>query len=321
MKIDIYHYEKTYKFLLGKEIVEDERPSIGLPAFSTDIRPPLESCPSGHIPVFNGMGWDIVEDTFWRPQVIERNYDAGRLMSSYAPLALSIYCQLFPHYPSMPMLCNTNQVVFAICQKTRMVHRKFDDIVGLHKEIFSDKSRPIPLDGPDYLAQSSAPSPLYQYKLEAEAMVFLMRRVLDCLVQLSYLLTNYHDFERTKSIAVNEIGKFFQVEDPETDLQRIILGDGEKYRKDPTGFLVVINDLFNSFKHCLMHDESYVLMSEELPTIVSYQAKNNDHKNSIIYHNYNAFHLMMGFQDTVARILENQRAYVATRITDQSQHG
>ncbi len=58
-----------------------------------------------------------------------------------------------------------------------------------------------------------------------------------------------------------------------------------------------------------MHDESYPLISREIPTITSYQAKKNGHNNEIIYHNHKSYHLMMGFQDTVIRILKNQNIY------------
>lgn len=310
MEITIYHYEPTYKFYLGCEVVEDRRPSVGLPAFSTGIRPPLESCPDRHVPIFNGAGWDIIQDNFWRPKSVEQNYDAGRPMSSYHPLALSIYCKLFPAYPSMPMLCNSSLVVTAICQKIRMIHSKFETILNYHELLLSQNTDQVPIDSPNYDELASAPSLHYMYKLEAESMVFLMRRVLDSLVQLTYLLTNYKDFERTKVIKYNAIGQFIKVTDPTKDIEKIIIGDERDYKSDHTGFFSVINDLFNSFKHCLMHDESNLLIGTELPTITSFQAKYNNHNEIIIHHNYNAYHLMMGFQDNVERILFNQREYV-----------
>lgn len=313
MKVVIYHYEHTYKFYRGHEIVEDRRPSVGLPAHSTDIKPPLDSCPDGHIPIFNGSGWDIVLDQFWRPKVIEINYDAGRLMSSYAPMSLSMYSKSFPQYPSMPMLCNSSLVVQAICQKTRMIHAKFTSILSYHQELLSENINKIPLDSPKYSELVSSPALIYKYKLEAESIVFLIRRVLDSLVQLTYLLTNYEDFEVTNVIEYNSIGQFLNITNPSKDIEKIIIGDEKTYKSDFTNFFSVINDLFNSFKHCLMHDESYTLICPELPTITSYQANRNKHAKKIIYHNHNAYHLIMGFQDNVARVLSNQREYVLTR--------
>lgn len=309
MQVNVFHYEPTKKFYLGSEIMEDQRPEIGLPAHSTDVQPPFDKLKDGMIPVFNGINWEIVPDTFWRPKSKELNYYAGREANSYQPLSLSMYSKKFPNYPSMPMLCNTSLVTQAICQRTRLIHEKFNLIVDLHKQLNSQKLDDTPLDSPNHEALAASPTLLYKYKLEIEAIVYLMRRVLDNLVQLSYLLTNYAEFEATKSIAYNEIGRFADKETASTDLEKIIIGDEYCYSKDSTRFLRIINDLFNSFKHCLIHDESYLLMCPDTPSVTSYQAKNNNHNNEIIYHNHNAYHLIMGFQDTVLRILKNQNTY------------
>lgn len=319
MQIQIFHYEPAYKFYIGTEVIRDDRPNIGFPAHSTDIKPPLDNIGEGEIPVFNGSGWDIVIDTFWRPKVRELNYDAGRKSDTYKPLSLSMYGHQFPMYPSMPMLCNTSLVIQAICQRTRLVHAKFEMALQLHKQVVSNNLSVVPLDSPDYQSLAMCPTILYTYKLEIEAIVYLMRRILDSLVQLSYLLTNFEDFESTKTIAYNEIGRFLDRKSALTDLDKIIIG-GEGYATDTTDFLRVINDLFNSFKHCLMHDESYNLVCFEIPTVTSYQAKNNNHKNEVIYHNHNLFHIMMGFQDSMVRILKNQKLYCNNEYTHRHCH-
>src|SRR5260221_12427566 len=106
--IKIYHYEGTYKFFIREEVIQDRPIGVGLPANSTSIRPPIESCSKKQIPVFNGVNWDIVEDTFWRPKYVEHNYDAGRKMDTYKPLTLTIINGVFPVYNDIPMLYNTN---------------------------------------------------------------------------------------------------------------------------------------------------------------------------------------------------------------------
>lgn len=176
-----------------------------------------------------------------------------------------------------------------------------------YKDLFSGKEDIM--DSPNHEALASSPCLSYRYKLEVESAVFLMRRVLDSLVQLTYLQTNFPDFEKTKKIELNAIGRFVDIPVATTNIERIIIGDGVDYLMDKTNFLSVINDLFNSFKHCLMHDESYMIYSKDAPTIVSYQAKKNNHNNEIIFHNHHAFHIMMGFQDNVLRILQNQKVY------------
>lgn len=308
-KVQIYHYEPHNKFFIGTQEIDDRRPNISLPAFSTDIKPSLELLVEGQIPIFNGSSWDLVEDVFWRPKWIECNYDAGRKTDTYTPLHLSMYSKHFASYPSIPMLCNTFLVTQAICQRVRLVHDKFNSLLILHKSIISGALPQVPVESPKFEEFYSSPSELYRYKLDSEAMVYLMRRVLDSLVQLTYLLTNYEDFERTKSMPISELGKVIKETPPVTNLEKIIIGDGIEYERDETGFLAIINSVFNSFKHCFIHDETYHIIGATIPTIVSYQAKHNKYDGDIIFHNHNAIHIMMGFQDTLIRILKNQRKY------------
>ena len=313
MQIRIFHYEPDKKFYLRSEFVEDQRPGVGFPAHSTDVLPPFDSVREGTIPVFNGTSWDVVEDTFWRPKIIQIGYDAGRIPESYAPIHLSMYSGHFPQYPSMPQLCNTFSVTQSIIQRVRLIHEKFSLISELQDLAKSNDLYGVPIDSPKYERLALLPTTWYRHKFEIETMVYLMRRVLDNLVQLSYLLTNYSDFDRTKIIAYNEIGKFADEESATTDIEKIIVGDGATYEQDNTRFLEVINGLFNSFKHCLMHDESNSLIGLEAPIVTSFQAKSNNYNNEIVHHIHSMHHIMMGFQDSVLRILKNQRTYQKTR--------
>jgi hypothetical protein len=59
-----------------------------------------------------------------------------------------------------------------------------------------------------------------------------------------------------------------------------------------------------------MHDESLSPQLTSHPVARSYQAKNNDHRSTIVVHNHNIFHLAMGFQDAVLRIFDNQKIFM-----------
>ncbi|WP_072620932.1 hypothetical protein [Spirulina major] len=146
-----------------------------------------------------------------------------------------------------------------------------------------------------------------------------MRRILDSLTQLTYLITDKEEFNKNKAIKHNEIGRVATLKTARNEFEAVLIGNGNEYAGDATDFLATINSLFNSFKHCLMHEESCILMGVDFPTIVSYHAKNNNHNNEIVYHNHNAFHIMMGFQDNVTRIIKNQKLYqqIKTRLGDQ----
>jgi len=307
--VEIFNYESMQKFYLSSEVIEDQRPHIGLPGSSTDLRPPFEKITPGFIPVFNGEDWNIVPDTFWRPNQVEVNYDAGRKQESYSPLSLSLCSHHFIGYPTMQMLCNPFLVTQAIDQRVLVINKKLNLILELHKAAFSAEHNRTSPDLLSVASPNTTPSKIYEYKLESESMIYLMRRILDSLVQLTFLLTNHAKFEETKIITHGEIGRFVDIELATSDMERIIIGDDADYQKDPTNFLRIFNDLFNSFKHSLMHDESYLLMCPDIPSITSYQAKRNNHNNEIIYHNHNLYHLMMGFEDNVLRILSNQKIY------------
>lgn len=224
-------------------------------------------------------------------------------MATFEPISLSPFKD-FPVYPSIPMICSGAVVAMNISERFQHVHRKFESIGQLHKLILAGAIRP-PQNGKG----GDVFAPHMIYKLEVEALVYHMRRILDSLTQLTYLITNTEDFQKNKTIAHNEIGRIADLKSASTDFELVLIGNGAEYKADNTNFLPTINTLFNSFKHCLMHEESCMLMGVSSPTIVSYHAKNNNHNNEIVYHNHNAFHIMMGFQDSVLRIIKNQNTY------------
>ena len=228
-------------------------------------------------------------------------------MATYKPLRLSPYRD-FPAYPSIPMICSGAIVALNISERIHYIHDKFETICLLHRTIMAGEVKP-----PSRIQIGDVFAPHMQYKLEVEALVYHMRRVLDSLTQLTFLITNNEEFETTRAISKNEIGLVAAVQSPKSDFEKILIGDGKDYKNDSTGFIPIINGLFNSFKHCLMHEESCMVMGIDSPTIVSYHAKYNDHNNEITHHNHNAFHIMMGFQDTATRIIENQKVYLQKR--------
>jgi len=301
----VYHFENTNKFYLGCEPA-DPCPMSGkplVPFSATVIRPPLLDTQGEKIACFDEVAgvWHIKENNFWRPKVRESNYDAGRKMSTYAVINLSIYKDL-PVYPSIPMICSGAIVAINISERFRYVHQIFESVCRLHNLVISSAMQP-----PSSANVGEVFAPHMAYKLEGEALIYHMRRMLDSLTQLTYLITNKEDFSKNKVIAHNEIGRVAELEKASNDFEAVLIGNGNEYAGDSTGFLATINSLFNSFKHCLMHEESCMLMGVDAPSIVSYHAKNNNHNNEIVYHNHNAYHIMMGFQDNVMRIIRNQK--------------
>ncbi|WP_163337909.1 hypothetical protein [Desulfopila sp. IMCC35008] len=303
----IYHYDKFYKFYTHSENIVDRIEGQGLPASSTEIPPPLDQCQEDEIPIFSDGEWLIVEDRFWRPQIVEVNYDAGRSISDFHFEDLS-YMD-FPVYPEMPQLCNTQLVVQKIIQSIRVVNKKFLKSLSLLKKCHDRDDIQI-LDSPKRNDLVLSPTTLYEYKCEVESLVFIMRRIIDSLVQLTDLLVNFDAFVEKKKLYFESIGSTFASKNSDQLVTKIIMG-GDQYERDETNFLPVINQLFNAFKHTLMHDETTTWMREDGPTILCLSVKYSDYKKEITYHNHNAYHIMMGFQDCIKRILANQKKYIA----------
>ncbi len=307
-QVFVYHFEKTFKFYLGCELAHP-CPLSGtplLPYSATFIRPPLLNIDGPIIACFDeaSQEWQVKENNFWRPKVKESNYNAGRKMATYEPISLSLFKD-FPSYPSIPMICSGAIVAMNISERFRHTHEKFDSVCTLHKLIMAG---PVVMP-PQHEKARDIFAPHMTYKLEVEALVYQMRRILDTLTQITYLITNTGDFQKNKEIAHSEIGRVANLKSANSDFEKILIGDGIEYEADVTGFLDTVNSLFNSFKHCLVHEENCLIMGVDAPTIVSYAAKHNKYNNEIVYHNHNAFHIMMGFQDSVLRIMKNQKYY------------
>jgi hypothetical protein len=308
--MQLHHYEQFYKFYLCSEErsdidEENAKKGYGIPAGSTVKTPPIEQCKDDEIPVFENEEWRIVKNDFWRPTVEEINYDAGRKMDTFQFIEPNMY--EFMKFPSMPQLCNTALVGMRIHQSLIIINKKFAQCVEMHKVILQGGGNNT-IFSPQKGTTIFTPSIVHEFKTELESIIFIMRRVLDSLVQLTDLMVNFSSFEKTKTLGHESIGSVLSSKAKNTIVKGIILGN-ETFEKDTTNFLEISNNLFNGFKHSLMHDESLSQIGAEYPTFVGFLVKYANHKKTIQYHNHNAYHLMMGFQDCIARILKNQNTY------------
>lgn len=309
--MQLHHYEKHYKFYLGSEErndidEENAKKGYGIPAGSTVKLPPLEQCKDDEIPIFENEEWKIVKNDFWRPNVEEVNYDAGRKMETFQFVEPNMYD--FMKFPSMPQLCNTALVGIRIHQSLIIINKKFSQCIEMHRGILQGDGNNT-IFSPHKGTLTFTPSIVHEFKTELESIVFIMRRILDSLVQLTDLMVNFTSFERTKTLGHESIGSVLSPNAKGSIVKGIIVGD-DVFEKDTTKFLEISNNLFNGFKHSLMHDESFNEIGAEYPTFVGFFVKYANHTRTIQYHNHNAYHLMMGFQDCIARILRNQNSYI-----------
>lgn len=243
----------------------------------------------------------------------ECNYDSGRPSSSFEKLTPTVFSPLqdfYPLYPALGEFINPHSLKIHLTQHIRVINAKYDQALSSYNMLISGNlNLQTPADGPNFQELSSTTSTLYQYKFSVEEIIYHMRRILDTLVQITYLMTNGEEFNADKIIRFDAIGKVKNGENSHPELYSIIHGGNANYTSDNTQFLKVINDVFNSFKHSLIHNESNIVMGAEIPTVVSYYAKNGRYSD-ITFHNHNLTHIMMGFNDNLVRILNNQKVYL-----------
>lgn len=243
----------------------------------------------------------------WNPEIVEVNYDAGRSMNTYAPFNLKI--NDFPALSNVTGLCNLNLVAMRIVQTVRLINKKFEDCLHIYKGILQGNAAFI-LDSPNSEELVKSPSAIHECKIECESIIFQMRRVLDSLVQLTSFLVNPDRLNKDKEIKFDSVGRVIHMGDKAGEVGKIVLGDGY-YHGDATKFIEISNDLFNGFKHTLVNDETFNLVGETCMTIVGYSVKQSNYNQIVQYHNHNSYHIMMGFEDCVRRILMNQSMFLS----------
>lgn len=187
-----------------------------------------------------------------------------------------------------------------IVKKIRYIHILFTDV---SKNYRTEKSEIIQ----------------YPFKEQIESIIFHMKTVIDMQVQLASLETDYNNIISTHKFEYDSFGKINKKKTVDKEklrkecpnLLNIIFGN-DVYEKDNSNFLSIINNLFNSIKHCSLHSEAYVIYGADFPTVVTVYAPNNNFKNDIEYHNHYLFQLLMGFDNNVRRIFRNMRLYQET---------
>lgn len=308
----VYHYNSIFKYFIRAE--DKERPDgVGLPAHSTDIPPPVDKCKENEICVFENGEWSIKENNFWEPSIQELNYDAGRAQDTFQ--FIKINYNHFPRYKPLPQLCNNPAFISMYLMRLHdQINEEFKKLISIYGCINKSTSS----ETEAALIFHSAL--LSEYPFQVEKIIYFMRRMMDLLVQISFVLIKSDGTTIIKKIQFDSIGSVSRLKDKtnkselEEKLCRIFFG-GNEYEHDKTNFLEVLNDLFNSYKHHFAHIHSASLFGADVPTVIGYECKMNNYNNPIVYHNHNAYHIMMGFQDSLTRILRNQNKMLQEQET------
>lgn len=222
-----------------------------------------------------------------------RNYDAGRAVSTFEYFFENIRPNLveIPALPTIENLSNgwlSGRIMIRYAVRAEM-HFRF--AVGRH-----------------YVEIKEGAFGFVLMRDDLESMIYFMRRAVDQIVQ-SYCLK----FSEVKNkIDVPTIGAALGLRrngsDKHPELQDILFGNSSDKISDDSGFLDVLDEISNSYKHGFLTSESDNYRSIEYPNIVIFDYKYNKFDTVPVIHNHNAFHLMMGFQDAIRRILKNAEA-------------
>lgn len=258
-----------------------------------------------------------------QPKIESITYTSGIPSGSYQKMVLSLVSGDFPKYPSLEQICNSNLICMQIIQKIKMIDEKYQNACDC---FYSFKNNPnlfaYPVDIPRISGQDLfyGVAPIYRYHFLVEEMIAHMRTVLDSLVQLGYLLSNYEKVKESKKIKIDKIGDFTTStnKNPNSILDKIIIGDNVTYESDPNpvNFLIIINELSNSIKHSMLRSEALSIVGQYIPTIYTYASTYNNYKNKIRIHNHELEQIVLGFQITVKRIITNQKIYESSQLTN-----
>ncbi|HWW25153.1 MAG TPA: hypothetical protein VNZ85_04570 [Caulobacter sp.] len=221
---------------------------------------------------------------------VEVNYDAGRPMATfdYFFSKFSPNIRFFPQLPSVEGRVNGLLIGGVLLRYAARAEEHFRAAIARHEMEVRDGqiSKIVSRD-------------------DLESMIYFMRRSMDLLVQLYGL-----NFSEDKSaIKVDSIGRALTLKgtdrDNNADMLAILFGDASGREGDGTNFLSTLNDISNSYKHGFLISESDVFRTLEFPNIVLFEYKKNNFINTAIVHNHSAYHVVMGFQDAIRRILKN----------------
>lgn len=248
----------------------------------------------------------------------EINYNAKRHSSTLKMLCLSTMSDFLPNYPLHETLINHHITKIHIIQQVRMIQHLYKQACNKWSEIKNHPASGAPADLPDIYFNEApevchTPDNRHFLGFYTEEMVYHMRRVLDTLVQLTYVMAT-PDFVTTKILSKDSIACILKVDTPRNDFEKILLGDNIDYDSDNTNFLSCINSIFNSFKHGFYNEQTYMLFSHDAPATQTFYIKKDLNK-KITFHNHNTHHIMMGFQDNFCRIIKNQKTYLEKQRT------
>lgn len=299
--VDIYEYDAIDRYYKGKSRYYQKK-GTGLLAHSTDIPIPVLGAKEGFIYVFKKDIWEEVEDKFNKIVIEEINYVfSDNIREVFGEELIKEPILYFPQYPVLHSFINSHLKAMFLSKKIYLIQKKYFEVKKQHNLFIQEIKR-------NSFDQNNLCT---LYKVESEFLVMMMKTVIDELVQLTFIMSNYELIKRDLSFEkIDSLGGVFFNNQKFKITNEIILGNDNEYETDKTGFLKILNDLFNSIKHSSLHHESYASYPE-IPNVVTYYVKNNKLSSyQVEFHNHSLAQIMCGFIENFERIIRNQKKYL-----------
>ncbi|WP_407201258.1 hypothetical protein [Citrobacter werkmanii] len=236
----IHEYHQVSKYYISSSIYRQMK-GTGLPANSTEVPPPDENAPNGMVYIFNDNTWDLVQDTFPRPNIEEVNYTyTGERPLETVIERIDFPFTYFPQYNDVVDYISSNLKTLHLSFNYVRIQKKYLYIIELFN-LATSTHNPFTLQ-----------ERIFDYKVESEFFVAMIRSFFDEMVQLTYLLIN-----EVSDNLIDSIGSLIRDQNKNRECYNVFFGDNDVYIKDDSEYLVIINNLSNSIKHSSLHYESY----------------------------------------------------------------
>ncbi|WP_296302273.1 hypothetical protein [Gilliamella sp.] len=309
--VTIYHYDEKDKYFTHHEENCYQPAGIGLPANSTDIPVPDGELPSGFIYVFENEQWTAKKDVFKKNRasnMSEENYIYQENLPPYFTIGTFDFHKM-PQYEKIENFTNPQLQSLILTYRYLHIQNEFIEVIDFHEKYVKNIQNIGMIFPQDR-------NPAIMYRLKTESLILSIRSLFDELVQLTYITCYKSIFIKDSQIKVDCIGDLFSPKKVTNYplCKKIILGDDINYQQDSSGFLKMINNLFNSIKHSFIHYEVYNSFPPETPNVISLYKKQNDFSSGkVIFFNHSLFQIMFGFKCNFNRIINNQKEFLLNR--------
>jgi len=290
--IVVYDYHKKHKYYMTSYTYRQLK-GTGLPANSTDIPLPEKPAPVGMIYVFTGSQWVLEENNFARPNIKKETYTYKGIKKNIELETIPNPHIYFPQYNNIDDYISSQLKTLNLSFTFSRIQRKYRDLLENYNSIAESKKL------------FNIQEIVFNYRMESESFVAMIRSFFDEMVQLTYLLVN----DSVEKL-IDSIGDLKRKANDNKICYDIFFGNGKAYENDESNYLTLINDLSNSIKHSSLHYECYSLIPC-IPNVISiYKKQNNFKSNEVIFHDHSIYDLILAFKDNFHRIIKNQHTYI-----------